>query len=233
MNEYLTFSRDLSRRVRLMVARSIVRLVSDSDGIQTLQLSILRGETQNEVERFQNYGMTSVPLSGAEAAVVFVGGNRDHGLVIAVDDRRYRVKGLADGEVCVYTDEDSGENGHRIHLKRGGIVEVKCTTAVVTAGENATVSAGGNITLEAEGNIVATASGVATITAPSVSINATSGGAECNITGNAVVNVSGSLELGGSGGQGVARIGDVVTVGSGSSAGDWPITSGSSKVKAI
>jgi phage baseplate assembly protein gpV len=42
-----------------------------------------------------------------------------------------------------------------------------------------------------------------------------------------------TVTLGGEGGKQVARIGDMVTVGAGSSAGQWPITSGSDVVSAI
>lgn len=116
------------RRVMLAVARAVVRLVDDSKKLQEVQLALLAGEMRGAVERFQNYGFTSVPHANAEAAVVFVGGNRDHGLVLAVDDRRYRVKSLQAGEVCIYTDE-----GDRIHLKRGRLVEVTTGTLKVTA----------------------------------------------------------------------------------------------------
>jgi phage baseplate assembly protein V len=45
--------------------------------------------------------------------------------------------------------------------------------------------------------------------------------------------VSAETHLGGDGGKAVARIGDMVKVGSGSSAGLWPIIQGSSKVFAV
>ncbi|WP_431477838.1 phage baseplate assembly protein domain-containing protein [Massilia eburnea] len=61
----------------------------------------------------RNTGFTSVPKPGAEGVVVFVGGNRDHGLVIAVEDRRFRLKGLASGEVAIYDDQ-----GQKVHLTR-------------------------------------------------------------------------------------------------------------------
>jgi len=51
-------------------------------------------------------------------------------------------------------------------------------------------------------------------------------------SGTVNVNASGAVNLGGPGGAGVARIGDRVNVGSGSSAGLWPIVEGSSQVKA-
>jgi len=47
-----------------------------------------------------------------------------------------------------------------------------------------------------------------------------------------VVILSSSIELGAEGGPAVARVGDLVDVASGSSAGQWPIVSGSAKVKA-
>lgn len=116
------------RRLRLALGRGIVRLVSDAAGIQTVQLSLMENEVRSDLERFQEYGFTSVPLDGAEAAVIFMGGNRDHGIVVAVDDRRYRLKGLAAGEVALYTDE-----GAKIVLKRGKIIEVECDQFVVNA----------------------------------------------------------------------------------------------------
>ena len=95
-----------------MVARAVVQLVTDSSKLQTVQLGILADETREGCERFQQYGFTSVPLAGAEAVAVFVGGRRDHGLVIAVDDRRYRKKGLQPGEVALYQ-----KDGHFVLLK--------------------------------------------------------------------------------------------------------------------
>lgn len=116
----------LERRVLLLVGRALVETVKDSTGIQTMQVSILKGEVKDGVERLQNYGFTSRPKKGAEACVLFLGGNRDHGIVIAVDDRRYRLKGLSEGEVALYTDQ-----GDKVHLKRGGTIEVKASSKVI------------------------------------------------------------------------------------------------------
>jgi phage baseplate assembly protein V len=120
--------RALNNRVMLTVARAVVSLVDDTTKLQSLQLKLLRREIRENVERFQNYGFTGKPHAGAEAVVVFVGGNRDHGLCIAVDDRRYRVKGLEDGEVAIYTDE-----GDTIVLKRNRVIEVTTETFRVNA----------------------------------------------------------------------------------------------------
>lgn len=103
--------RELGGRVMMMVARGVLRGVSDRSGRQQLQVELLKDELRDGVERMQNYGMTSHPLGG-DVAVVFLGGNREKGIVLAVDDRRYRLS-LEPGEVALYDDL-----GNRIELLR-------------------------------------------------------------------------------------------------------------------
>jgi phage baseplate assembly protein V len=101
----------IAQRVRLMVSRAVIKIVDDSLKCQGLQVSLLADEVRDDVERFQEYGFTSVPEAGAEAVFVSVGGNRAHGIVVATEDRRYRIKDLDPGDVCLYTRE-----GERVFL---------------------------------------------------------------------------------------------------------------------
>lgn len=87
-----------------MVGRAVIKLVNDVTRVQGLQVSLLADEAHDFVERFGEYGFTSHPQPGAEAVMVSVGGNRDHGIVIAVEDRRYRLTNLQAGEVAIYDD---------------------------------------------------------------------------------------------------------------------------------
>lgn len=121
---------DLDRRLRPLknaianlFARAVVKLSDDTKKCQTVQLEVGPDEIRADVERPQQYGFTSVPLDGAEAFVAFLGGKRDHGVVLAVEDRRYRIKGLTKGEVAIYTDQ-----GDKLVFKRGGTIEVTCST---------------------------------------------------------------------------------------------------------
>lgn len=91
-----------------------------------VELEGLAGESVS-AELFQQYGVTSAPLPGAEFIALPVGGNSKHTVVVASEDGRYRVT-LKDGEVALYTDE-----GDYIHMKRGRLIEVETDTLLVKA----------------------------------------------------------------------------------------------------
>jgi phage baseplate assembly protein V len=110
----------LKRRVLLTVGRAVLTAVNDATKAQSVQLTGLADEVCDDVERFQEYGFTSVPLADCEAVLVAVGGNRAHGIVVATEDRRYRPTGLAAGEVALYT----SANGKRVFLKADGTVNI-------------------------------------------------------------------------------------------------------------
>lgn len=107
----------IAERVRGMIGRAIVNLVNDAAKMQSLQATIFAEQTPDDLEHFQHYGYTSVPLPGAEGIALALGGSTGNTVVINVDDRRYRLKGLKDGEVALYDDL-----GHKVHLTRDGIV---------------------------------------------------------------------------------------------------------------
>lgn len=101
-----------------MIGRAVLSAIDDDTKAQSLKLVTLADEAREDVERFQEYGFTSVPEADAEAVVLYVGGNRAHPLVVATEDRRYRPTGLATGEVAIYTSTD----GIRFHAKANGHV---------------------------------------------------------------------------------------------------------------
>ena len=106
----------LEDRIRLMAGRAVIRAIDDAKRAQEVQLELLDGETQDAAERFQDYGFTSVPLPGAEAVVIFIGGLRSHPIVLKAEDRRHRMGGLEPGEVAIYDDQ-----GQMVKIARGGI----------------------------------------------------------------------------------------------------------------
>lgn len=133
----------LRRRLSLIVTRAVLTLVDDARLLQEVQVKLLADEVMDGVERFQEYGFTSVPHAGAEGVALSVGGHRSNTVVIAVDDRRYRLKGLQNGEVALYTDEDQAEHGHRIVLRRGGVIEAHCAHLKLHARQSRTMDVAG------------------------------------------------------------------------------------------
>lgn len=115
----------LRNRVYMMITRAVIETVKDGKGMQLVKLKLLAGETRDDIERFQNFGFSSNPPVGSEALSLAVGGNREHLIVVAVEDRRVRVKNLKNGESIVYTDD-----GTIIHLKKAGEVEILAATKI-------------------------------------------------------------------------------------------------------
>lgn len=118
-------------RVRNVASRGVIKLVNDKTKIQQMQASLLAGELKDGIENYQNYGFSSVPLKGMEVLVVFCGGDRSNGVVVASGDRTYRLKELHPGEVAIYTDE-----GDYIKLARNRKIQVNTLHLEVAAAED-------------------------------------------------------------------------------------------------
>jgi phage baseplate assembly protein V len=205
------FVAPIHQRITSMISRGTVASSDDTKKMQEIQARLMANETLDGLERFQNYGLTSRPHDGAELLSVFVGGSRDHGIVIAVDDRRYRLKLLEKGEVALYDDQ-----GQSIHLKRGNEI-------VVTTPGKLTVNAGEEVQVNAP-SIVATTetaeltcSESATVTAPETNVVAST---KVALT-TPLLEVSGVVTCSGiAAGGASAQAGKVVVQGSLEASGD-------------
>ena len=124
----------MMRRLRLIADRAVVTMVTDSLQRQGLQLKVLADETADDVEHFQNYGHTSVPPAGSEAIVLGIGGARAGLVAIAVEDKSVRPKDLEAGDNCLYHLE-----GHRIILRKDGLLELEAKTVIINASEKLTM----------------------------------------------------------------------------------------------
>lgn len=100
-----------------LFARGVLTSLDSAKKCQAAGLKLIGGDPKENVEYLEPYGFTSSAQDGAEAAVLFPGGDRSHGVVITVSDRRYRLKGLKRGEVAIYDDQ-----GQSVILTRDGIV---------------------------------------------------------------------------------------------------------------
>jgi len=143
--------RTMHRRVMNMVARGVIAETDDKPGMQNVQVSLLHEEAKVAVERMQNYGISGVAPRDSEVTVVFIGGGRDHGVIVATESRASRFTDLKEGEVAVYTDE-----GDSIVLKRDNTIEVttnhltiKCDADVKIECQEATITVDNAIEINA------------------------------------------------------------------------------------
>lgn len=134
----------IRRKIHMLIGRSILAYVDNSAKTQKLQLKLLHNEIATDLERFEEYGLTTYPFTDSEALGLFLSGNREHGVVICVHDKRYRPLYLQEGEIVLYTDEDQDSPNHRIHFKRSREIEMKCETMDQDVNGDNTVDVGGN-----------------------------------------------------------------------------------------
>ena len=140
------------QKMRLMVARGIVKLVQDS-GLQLMQLDLLDEEPRDGVERVQNYGHRGHPPQGSTVATVAVAGSRDHLVVVACEHPDH-VPPLDSGESAMYA-----MFGQLFKMDKEGNVTLVCKDFNIQASGNVTAAAAGNYTATAGGNLGISASG--------------------------------------------------------------------------
>ncbi len=106
----------LKNRIAQLVGVGKVKTVQDSPVLQLLSVDLMAGEEREELEHMLPYGFAHNPHPESEAVVVFPDGDRSYGLVIAVANREYRLRGLEAGEVALYDDQEQ-----MVKLGRDGI----------------------------------------------------------------------------------------------------------------
>lgn len=205
-NDHSTAIERIYRRLLGVVGRGKVQTGNDTGAVQVLQLILSGQETRDKCYRLAEYGFTSMPQAGADAVMLFIGGDRSNGVVVATGDQRYRIT-MSAGECAIHDDQQQ-----KVHIQRGGIVLDTGPT-----GNPITLNTSGSVNVNAKQNVVVSAGGSATLT--------TSGGTTVNAGGNVVISAGGMVQLGGAGGKKVVLDGDPVSTGG-------TVSATSTKVKA-
>lgn len=146
--------RQVKTAIANLLARAVVQLVDDTPKMQVLQIGCLTDETIPAVERFSEFGWTSVPKKGAEVLVGFLAPGRDHPIVFVVADRRYRLQGLAEGDVAMHN-----EHGDSIIMRANRDIEVTSASKVKATAPDVEVVASTKVLLttplcEISGNLL-------------------------------------------------------------------------------
>lgn len=108
--------RPIKNKILLSIGRGILLAAKDDKEIQQVQLTLLADEVKDQVESMAHFGFSSNPPKGSDLVMLSVGGNRDHGIVVASEHRESRFKNLAEGDSVLYN-----KNGKYIHIKGDNI----------------------------------------------------------------------------------------------------------------
>lgn len=150
---------DTSGRTFGGLRRVTIEKINDDPKLQELDVNGLNEETKTKMERVQEWGYSSVPLSPSEdqgsgqsggqggqskakkyamAIVGYFAGSRSHGVVLGVDDRRHRPLSLKEGESAQYDHQ-----AQKVHITRTGI-EISGGDDKLKQGDDGGEGAGGS-----------------------------------------------------------------------------------------
>jgi phage gp45-like len=131
---------EMAGRVFHQFVRGTLNKANVDSMLAELHIDGMNSDGRERVEQFQNFGFSASPLPrdeqdqqqqqgsapggigeamkgpAAEMILAFIGGQRNHPVCIALDDRRHRPLGLKPGENAQYDDQ-----GQMTLLRRGGL----------------------------------------------------------------------------------------------------------------
>jgi phage gp45-like len=115
--------REINNRINGAIQRVVLSALDDSGGLQVATVKGV-GDHVRRAERIQPAGLTSSPTAG-EGVQVAIGGNTDHPIVVALENRAKRPN-TAPGETKLYN-----EFGSEVHQKIDGTTEIHAGGAVL------------------------------------------------------------------------------------------------------
>lgn len=98
-------------RTRAGIGRATVKRGDDDKPIQLWQIEGYPSEIRDGIQRQQEVGLSTMPLPGAKVVLSYHGGQRSQGIIVGVEDPRYRPKGLKGGESQLYMIDEAGADG--------------------------------------------------------------------------------------------------------------------------
>jgi phage baseplate assembly protein V len=125
----------LKRGIQAMVGRGRVTTSNDAGNAQMLQLRLSDLELRDATPRIAEFGFSSRPPVGSDVVLVFVGGDRSNGIVIATGHQASRPTGLEVGESIVYD-----FFGKFIRLTEGDGILIEANGSPVTVNNATTVT---------------------------------------------------------------------------------------------
>ncbi|UPG86861.1 phage baseplate assembly protein V [Luteibacter aegosomatis] len=127
--------RRIVRRVLATIGRGRVTSSRDDGPAQLVQAKLGPLEVRDNTPRLAEFGFTSRPPPGADAVLVFIGGDRSNGVIIATGDQGSRPRNLEVGETKIYD-----LFGRFIHFTKDGGIVIEAHGSPVTVNNATTVT---------------------------------------------------------------------------------------------
>lgn len=129
-------NRETAMALRGQAVRGLVVSVRDGGIAQTVDVETHDGVIRSGVEVLQPFGVASRAPDGAITVVIAMGGDEGDMLALPPGCPGVRFGALQPGETVLY-DAD----GNRVHLRAGGVVEVKAAGKVVVEAPEVEITA--------------------------------------------------------------------------------------------
>lgn len=128
----------LYQRVLHVIARGRITTGDDSGSVQVQQVQLGQKEVKDAIPRLAEFGLTSMPPVGSDVVVLFIGGDRSNGAIVATGHQASRPTGLKPGETMLYS-----QDGKYVYMTAdGGIV-------VEAKGQDVSIIDAGTVTINA------------------------------------------------------------------------------------
>lgn len=125
----------MMRRIQLATGWGRVTFSDDSKAAQLLQVKLNDSETRDGTPRIAEFGFTSRPPEGSDVLMVFLGGDRSKGVVVATAHQGSRPMNLQEGESMLYD-----LWGKSIYLTKSGGIIIEAGGTPVTVNNATTVT---------------------------------------------------------------------------------------------
>lgn len=126
VKDIIQLLKPLTSKIQMLVGKATLAALSDSTEVQLIKVQSLDKEVIDEVERIQEFGLSSSPPVGeSEVFIAAIGGNRDHVVAVKVDSAKYRPKDLKSGETVLYD-----KTGSKVYLKEDGSIELEPSNGI-------------------------------------------------------------------------------------------------------
>jgi phage baseplate assembly protein V len=125
----------MRRGIAAMLGRGRVTTSNDAGQVQFLQVRLSELELRDSTPRVAEFGFSSRPPIGSDVVLVFLGGDRSNGVVVATGHQESRPRNLIEGESILYD-----LFGRSIHLTKDGGIVVEANGAAVAVNNATTVT---------------------------------------------------------------------------------------------